>query len=565
MIQLFIASAFIALLAALVATFIALKIQSRSLIKLQGQQEAWQRAQEAHQRTWEVKQGSHALDIEKKLSGQVRQVEENRHSWEARDEKRIAAMSLEFQALMGKLNLEHALAKLPRIDETPLPSNENERYEQPFKNWQLPTFCGTDLSGRDLSNRYLVRADFREAQLTGTNFYMADLRGACLTGADLSGADLSGADLSGADLRSAILKGANFLVADMHSAILNGADLRGVRNLTVDQAYSAIFDNATQFDADFDATLPRIPSIRFTVYTESTPLVSLHSSPYIKQLEIPRNTVEAEPVVASTEQDQVEDLEDHPQVDISHMTLPETPIPVEVPETADEKPEAQDSAVPETIPADDVPETPRDLPLDLFDTIPQPAISETDLYYASEEPVSGELETVADETPSSSDVPDIPTGPLDETLEQTSIQSTEASDGDLIEQTSTESDEAAALVEQTLTESDEAAALVEQTSEATKDSQWMIPEVANHSNENSEHQANGTSTNGTSSMSSDLVPLMEQQVDDALLTPPPSNGNSHDPMDTGPRSDTQGNKRTGEAGRATPRKSKNGRRRARAN
>src|SRR6185437_5883369 len=181
MIQLFIVSALIGLLAALVGTFIAMKIQFRSLLKLQLQQEAWQRAQEAHQRTWEVRQGGHALDIEKKLTTQVKQVEQNWHSWEARDEKRIAAMSLEFQALMGKLNLEHELAKLPHIDETPLPSGDDGRHEHPLKNWRPPTFCGTDLSGHDLSNRYLVRADFREARLAGTNFYMADLRGACLT------------------------------------------------------------------------------------------------------------------------------------------------------------------------------------------------------------------------------------------------------------------------------------------------------------------------------------------------------------------------------------------------
>lgn len=527
MIQLFILSALIGLLAALVGTFIAMKIQSRSLIKLQLQQEAWQRAQEAHQRTWEVRQGGHALDIEKKLTSQVKQVEQNWHSWEARDEKRIAAMSLEFQALMGKLNLEHELAKLPHIDETPLPSSEDGRHEHPLKNWRPPTFCGTDLSEHDLSNRYLVRADFREARLVGTNFYMADLRGACLTGADLTGADLSGADLSGADLRSAILQGANLLVADMHSAILNGADLRRVRNLTVEQAYSAIFDNTTQFDADFDVTLPRIPSIRFTVYTEPTPLVSLHSSPFIKQLETPRNTVEAEPAVASTEQDSVEAIENNPQVVTSESILPETPISVEVPETADEKSEAQDSAAPETIPADDVPETPGNLPFDLFDTMPQPAISETDLYDASGEPELDRAETVADESVSSSDVPYIPGAPVEDTLEQTSIQSDEAGD------------------------------LIAQTSEATEDSRWMAPEVVNHSNGNSEHHTNGTS--------SDLIPLMEEQVDDALLTPPPSNGNSHGPMETDSQSDAQGNRRTGDAGKATPRKGKNGRRRARAN
>src|SRR5436305_10130306 len=125
MIQLFIVSALIGLLAALVGIFIAMKIQFRSLTRLHVQQEAWQRAQEAHQRTWEVRQGRHALDVEKKLSRQVQQVEETWQTWEIRDQERIAAMTEEFQALMGKLNLEHELAKLPHTDETPLLSNEH--------------------------------------------------------------------------------------------------------------------------------------------------------------------------------------------------------------------------------------------------------------------------------------------------------------------------------------------------------------------------------------------------------------------------------------------------------
>src|SRR5258706_10593203 len=112
MIQLFIVSALIGLLAAFVGIFIAMKIQFRSLTRLQVQQEAWQRAQEAHQRTWEVRQGSHALDVEKKLSRQVRQGEETRQTREVSDQERISAMTHEIQKLMGKLKLGDELAKL---------------------------------------------------------------------------------------------------------------------------------------------------------------------------------------------------------------------------------------------------------------------------------------------------------------------------------------------------------------------------------------------------------------------------------------------------------------------
>ena len=376
MIQVFVLSALIALLVALAGTYIAIKMQSRSLTKLHVQQEAWQRAQEAQLRTWEVRQGNHALDTEKKLTGHVRQVQEDWREWEVRDQERIAAMAREFEALMGKLNLEHELTRLPHIDETPLPSNGDNHRQQPLKNWRPPAFCGADLSRHDLSHRYLVRADFREARLIGCNFYMADLRDASFAGADLTDADLSGADLSGADLRSALLRGANLLVTDMHNALLNGADLRGVHNLTVDQAYSAIFDNATQFDENTDVTLPRLPSIRFTVYTESTPLVSLQSSQTVKQLEAPPNTIEAASTMTASEI-----TEKHPAVSEiltdASQELPSPPvIPLEMPEQDDApQPGIEDTSSPEFISTTAFPDANEEAAIEMAATIPHQAIT----------------------------------------------------------------------------------------------------------------------------------------------------------------------------------------------
>jgi hypothetical protein len=549
-------SALIGLLAALVGIFIAMKVQFRSLTRLRVQQEAWQRAQEAHQRTWEVRQGSHALDVEKKLSRQVQQVEETWQTWEVRDQERIAAMTEGFQALMGKLNLEHELAKLPHTDETPLLSNEHGQSQQPFKNWRPPTFCGADLSGRDLSNRYLVRADFREARLAGTNFYMADLRGACLAGADLTDAELSGADLSGADLRSTILKGANLLVADMHNAVLNGANLRGIRNLTADQAYSAIFDNTTQFDADFDVTLPRIPSIRFTVYTESTPLISLQSGKIVKQLEAPRNTVEATPTITPSEA-----TEKQPAVSESLADSAESAIAIRTPETADEPhPDIEDTISTEAISNAALPDATGEPLPDSEETIPHQAVTLADLPGASEKPLAEELEMVppqslpptdlsdtpeeslteeseivAPESLPSIDLQDAPTKPLQDTSEADSVKSAEP--GELIEQP-----------------------------EITEDADWSGPEVTDFANgKSANHINNGSSTNGTSSIVPDLTSLMEQPVEDTPLMPPPSNGNSHAPTETHPRPDKQGNRRTEEAGKGTHRKGQSGRRRARTN
>ena len=59
----------------------------------------------------------------------------------------------------------------------------------------------------------------------------ANLRDADLSGADLRDADLSGADLSGADLSDAVLSGADLSGAVLSGAVLSGADLSGAKEL----------------------------------------------------------------------------------------------------------------------------------------------------------------------------------------------------------------------------------------------------------------------------------------------------------------------------------------------
>ena len=73
-----------------------------------------------------------------------------------------------------------------------------------------------DLSGADLRDANLRRADLHRAYLNG-----ADLRSADLYRADLTGADLSGADLRGADLH----------LADLRDAELNSTDLSGAKSI----------------------------------------------------------------------------------------------------------------------------------------------------------------------------------------------------------------------------------------------------------------------------------------------------------------------------------------------
>jgi len=86
-----------------------------------------------------------------------------------------------------------------------------------------------------------VRADLREADLTGVNLTRADLREANLIGAnlreanlreaDLIGANLTRANLTRANLREANLTGADLIGANLTRANLTGANLREARGL----------------------------------------------------------------------------------------------------------------------------------------------------------------------------------------------------------------------------------------------------------------------------------------------------------------------------------------------
>ena len=81
-----------------------------------------------------------------------------------------------------------------------------------------------------------VRADLREANLSGANLYEADLHGADLREADLRETDLRGAnlyeaDLRGADLRGTALRGTDLRGADLRWATLYEADLRGAKGV----------------------------------------------------------------------------------------------------------------------------------------------------------------------------------------------------------------------------------------------------------------------------------------------------------------------------------------------
>ena len=105
-----------------------------------------------------------------------------------------------------------------------------------------------NLSGADLSEANLGRANLSEANLGKADLSGADLGRANLSGASLRGADLRGADLSGADLDEANLSGANLGMANLRGADLSEGDLDGANlsgaNLGRANLRGAIFDGA---------------------------------------------------------------------------------------------------------------------------------------------------------------------------------------------------------------------------------------------------------------------------------------------------------------------------------
>ncbi|GAC1430271.1 MAG: hypothetical protein PVS3B3_17720 [Ktedonobacteraceae bacterium] len=313
----------IGLIVAIVASFISLKIHQRSLHNTVVQQQGWERAQEARQQQWQIQQEKRSITIEKKLSVHVRQVQQEWKAWEKQNALREQELKRQYKALTIRATLENTVEHIPYLEEASLPLAENQHRRTAVARATPAQLEGADLTGRDLSRRYLGGANLRGATLAYANLFMTDLSGACLAGADLTGADLSGANLIGADFREATLVGANVMVADLNNAILLGANLLKVRNLTAEQTITTIHDSTTQFGEDNDITLPRIPSI-----PESAPPTSSISS-------IPQATTAAYDIVRAQSLDAIpespllaESEQRSPFLPFPDM-LSDTPFPVE--------------------------------------------------------------------------------------------------------------------------------------------------------------------------------------------------------------------------------------------
>ncbi len=235
-----------------------------------------------------AQQEQRAVEFEKKLTTQVEQL---RAEWKIKRQEHVEelirqaeTLTRQYEAAARQSRIEYELARLPRVEDTPLAIIEKGQYDNPDPHWQSAKLQGADLREYDLSHRYLGHADLRHAQLQKARLFMADLSGASLVEADLSEADLTTANLTGADLRGAILVGTNFLLTDLNNANLIGANLLKARNLSAEQVVTATYDSTTQLVVDINP---------IWLHTPNTPVLRPeHPSPTVSTPEetLPLNT-----------------------------------------------------------------------------------------------------------------------------------------------------------------------------------------------------------------------------------------------------------------------------------
>ncbi len=106
------------------------------------------------------------------------------------------------------------------------------------------------LSRTDLFCANLQGADLAGANLQGADLLQANLQGALLQGAKLQGADLRFANLQGADLTGANLQGAVLWFAKLQGADLTDANLTKAIGLTQEQLDEACGDDKTKLPDD---------------------------------------------------------------------------------------------------------------------------------------------------------------------------------------------------------------------------------------------------------------------------------------------------------------------------
>ncbi len=256
MIGMLFAGCIISLLIAAATAYLLLRFVRQEIGRIQGQQQGWNQTQEAQQQHWRASQEKRLSNLEHQLAIQIQQLHSAQEAREDVESRRFDALMHQYEATAAKARLEYQLLQLPRVEDIPLPGQNQQQVSAGTPQRTPTNLHGEDLAGRDLSSRYLSHADLGRAKLAHSKLFMSDLSWANLAGADLSDAELSAANLTNANLRGAILRGANFLVADLNHTNLIGADLRDAHSLSLDQVRTTLYDSSTLFDPYIACQLP---------------------------------------------------------------------------------------------------------------------------------------------------------------------------------------------------------------------------------------------------------------------------------------------------------------------
>jgi hypothetical protein len=284
---------------AIVISLIAYRIYRHNLITTLVQQQGWENAQETRQKEWELQQRKRMNALEERLTIEVQQVQHEWDVWEQKDIARVQTLEQQYEFATAQTTLEYTLENLPFVEDASLPATENSLSNDTTDKTRATQLAGEDLSGRDLSRRYLSHANLRGTLLTNANLFMADLSYACLVGADLTNADLSGANLVGADLSNALLTNTNMLVADIKEANFSGADISKARNLIIPQqveANTTSNKSVPEFDKDEDLTQTRLPIIPKSALpapavTSKSPVEEATASEHTSELSTTEETI----------------------------------------------------------------------------------------------------------------------------------------------------------------------------------------------------------------------------------------------------------------------------------
>lgn len=242
--------AVVSLIIAVVALVLAFRAQQnlrQASERVQAQQEIWEKAQNTRQQDWRAEQEKHLTEVEQRIQAQIQQLQNAWNMLEKFERQQRDELRAAFEASTKQARAEYELARIPRIEDVPLPVMQDQSGKSTPRG-QHVNLSGADLSGRDLSSRYLGHANLSQTILRNAKCFMTDFSWANLKEADLQESDLSGANLTHTDLRGANLNGVNFLTADLYKTNLIGANLLNARNLTAEQLRTAIYDDSTLSD-----------------------------------------------------------------------------------------------------------------------------------------------------------------------------------------------------------------------------------------------------------------------------------------------------------------------------